>query len=488
MKTLKILFCTSEVSPYSKTGGMADVTDALPKALQQLGCDVRIFTPLYRCVRDRLQDLTLLAEGLSIPVGIHDYHLQLWETRTASGLPLYLLEKDEFFDRSHLYGTPSHGDYEDNAERFVTFSRVIHPLCSRLGWYPDLLHLHDWQTALVAAYHYFQWRHDPNFRGSGTLFTIHNLAFHGLFPGSHFSLTGLPMDIFTLEGMEFWGNCSFLKAGLVYSDFLTTVSPTYSREIQQPRFSYGLEGILQRRQDRLVGILNGIDTSVWNPAMDTLIPQRYDSQDLSGKVRCKAHLLSDLGFPEESRHKPLLASIGRLTTQKGIDLLTTVMESLLDLPITLVILGTGDTELERLLRQMESRYPHQLRLLSLFDESLAHRIEAAADIFLMPSRYEPCGLNQMYSLQYGTVPVVYATGGLEDSVSDVMQDADGTGFKFYEYTPEAFLEAVRSALTLFPDTPRWTEIQRRGMARDFSWSRSAREYLSLYDRILAEKG
>ncbi|HOV87287.1 MAG TPA: glycogen synthase, partial [Syntrophobacteraceae bacterium] len=357
----------------------------------------------------------------------------------------------------------------------------------QLNWFPDVFHLHDWQSALVAPYQHVHWRYDPNFSGSSVVFTIHNLAYQGLFPARQFALTRLPSEVFTIQGMEYWGQCNLLKAGLVYGDAITTVSPRYSREIQQPEFGHGLDGVLRDRKDRLLGILNGIDYSQWDPATDPLIPQRYSARDLGGKGECKKDLLSDLGFGQESRERPLLAMIGRLTPQKGFDLLAAVLDEFSALPVSLVVLGAGDPELEDRLRRCADELPGQVRTIFRFDERLAHRIEAGADIFLMPSRYEPCGLNQMYSLRYGTVPVVHATGGLDDSVTDVLRDPEGgTGFKFYEYTPSALMSAVRSALEWYEDRGRWEELQRRGMAQDFSWNRSARQYLEVY-RTVAER-
>ncbi|MCE5241967.1 MAG: glycogen synthase GlgA [Syntrophobacteraceae bacterium] len=488
MSKIQILFCASEVSPYAKTGGLADVAGALPEALRKLGCDVRIFMPLYRSAREKLKALKPLAEDSPIPIGIHDYHVHILRTLTPAGIPLYLLEKDEFFDRSHLYGTPAHGDYEDNAERFIAFSRAVHTLCVRLHWYPSIFHLHDWQTALVAAYHRLNWRYDPNFIHSGTVFTIHNLAYQGVFPADYFSLTQLPPDVFSFRGMEFWGQCNFLKAGLVYSDMLTTVSPRYSQEIQASEFGCGMDGLLRDRHNSLVGILNGIDCEEWNTEADPYLPARYSMDDLEGKRACKEVLLSDLGFPEGSRRKPLLGMISRMAAQKGFDLMGEILDNLMDLPVSLVILGTGDAAIEKSLKEMESSFPDRLRILTAFDEALAHRIEAGADIFLMPSRYEPCGLNQMYSLRYGTVPVVHATGGLEDSVVDAVQNPDtGTGFKFADYEPFAFLGSIQAALDLYRNRDKWREIQRRGMGQDFSWTRSAGQYLNIYKNVLARK-
>ncbi|MBP8645745.1 MAG: glycogen synthase GlgA [Syntrophobacteraceae bacterium] len=487
MAELRVLFCSPEVSPYAKTGGLADVSASLPPALKDLGCDVRVFMPLYRCSHDKTP-LVPLAENLPVRVGTQTYHVHFWRSDSPSGVPIYFLEKDEFFDRTHLYGTPTRGDYEDNADRFVTYCRAVHSLCLQLDWFPDVFHLHDWQSALVAPYQQVHWRYDPSFSHAAVVFTIHNLAYQGIMPARQFALTRLPSEVFTIGGMEFWGQCNLLKAGLVYSDFITTVSPRYSREIQEPQFGHGLDGVLRERRDRLVGILNGIDYNQWDPATDPLIPRRYSSRDLEGKGECKRVLCSELGFPEENLDKPLLAIIGRLTAQKGFDLLLAVLDELLVFSTSLVILGTGDPDLEDRLKEYAGNHPGQVRAIFQFDECMAHRIEAGADVFLMPSRFEPCGLNQMYSLRYGTVPVVHATGGLDDSVVDVLRDPEGgTGFKFYEYTPEAFMGSIRAALELYAHKERWAALQRRGMAQDFSWNRSAGQYVEVYRRALERK-
>ena len=467
---LKVLFCSPEVSPFAKTGGLADVVEALPVALKGLGCDVRIFMPLYRCVRDKVSEFNKVAENIAVPVGTRMVHVHFRQSVTAAGIPIYFLEKDEFYDRQHLYGTPGRGDYEDNPERFITLSRAVENLCFSLNWFPSILHLHDWQTALTAAYHHHYWRRGPSFRHTGTVFTIHNLAYQGLFPADRFGLTHLPPEAFSLYGVEFWGLCNFMKAGLVYGDYLTTVSPRYSREIQSHEFGYGLEGILRNRHDRVKGILNGIDVAVWDSETDPLIPARFNGEDLAGKRTCKAVLLAELGFSTEFTEEPLLAMVSRLVPQKGFDLLLDIVEDLLARKLRMVILGTGDADIESRLQDLADRHPTRLRLLRKFDESLAHRIEAGADIFLMPSRYEPCGLNQMYSLRYGTIPVVHATGGLDDSVIDFVECPDtGTGFKFHYYNAASFLDAVCSALSAYRSDSTWRALQRRAMARDFSW-------------------
>lgn len=484
---LKVLFCSSEVAPYAKTGGLADVAGALPEVLAAQGCDVRIFMPYHRSARDRAPDPQPVAEWTSIPIGLHDFHVHFWETRTEAEVPLFLLEKEEFFDRSHLYGHPVRGDYEDNVERFVAFCRAVHPLCIHTGWYPDVLHLNDWQSALTAAYLHFFWRHDPYWFRTRSVLTIHNLGYQGLFPDRFFSLTQLPGDAFTMEGMEFWGQMNFLKAGIQYSHRITTVSPQYSLEIQEPENGFGLDGVLRHRSAHLTGILNGIDTTIWNPETDPHLPANYSAENPSGKRRCKEVLTKECGFSEDRLGYPLFGMISRLTPQKGFDLLKDCFDDLLSLPLNLVILGTGDAAIEEWLKEKAERYSDRFHLRLAFDEGLAHRIEAGADCFLMPSRYEPCGLNQMYSLRYGTIPIVHAVGGLVDSVIDVLRfPQTGTGFKFYRYTPEAFLTVVRSALELMQDDTAWSRLLKQAMLQDFSWSRSARAYLEVYESALAE--
>ena len=485
---MQILFCASEASPFAKTGGLADVAGSLPEALHKLGCDVRIFMPLYRCVREMAPELASLGTGATITIGPHDYQVHFWQGRTASGIPVYFLEKDEFYDRSYLYGGPSRGDYEDNAERFIALSLSVRHLCEAAGWFPAIFHLHDWQTGLIAPHFRLNWRYDPRFARSGAVFTIHNLAYQGVFPAGFFPLLNLPAAEWSFQGIEFWGQCNLLKAGIVYSDALTTVSPRYAAEITTAEFGFGLDGALRERKKDLRGILNGIDTEVWNPLTDSFLPANYGATDLSGKKECKLALCRQAGFSESTFEFPLLGMIGRLAAQKGFDLLENILPDLMKLPVNLVILGAGDVSVEERLRSMEKRFANRFRLTSSHDEQMAHRIEAGADIFLMPSRFEPCGLNQMYSLRYGTIPVVHATGGLDDSVEDVLLHPDsGTGFKFYQYEPTPFLETIRSALELFSERQKWEEIQKRAMARDFSWTRSAKHYLGVYDRVLRQR-
>ena len=487
MDDLRILLCSPEIAPYAKTGGLADMAAALPEALKELGCDIRLFMPLYHCARDKAVPLKPIAQQIPLLIGNRTYHCNLWETVSAGGIPVYLLEKEEFFDRDHLYGI--HGkDYEDNAERYIAFCQAVFPLCSHLSWFPNILHLHDWQAALVSAYWFHNWRYDPALSRTKTVFTIHNLAYQGIFPATHFALTHLPLHAFAMEGLEFWGNCNFLKAGVIYSDALTTVSPRYSQEIQRPEFGSGLDGLIKDRRDKLVGILNGADYKIWNPETDPLIPARYDARNLSGKAVCKKRLLAELGFPKTNVNYPLLGMITRLVPQKGLDLFREVLDQLLSLNVSVVVLGTGDPPIEQWLKAKAEQVPGKLQVHLKFDERLAHLIEAGADLFLMPSRFEPCGLNQMYSLRYGTIPVVHATGGLDDSIVDVMLNPQtGTGFKFYQYTAFDFLYTTRSALELFQAKEKWLKLQQRAMAEDFSWGRSARSYLDLYRKLLDQR-
>ncbi|MGQ9669486.1 MAG: glycogen synthase GlgA [Desulfosoma sp.] len=482
---LKILFCASEATPFAKTGGLADVAASLPEALSAQGCDVRLFLPLYPSVERNTQTIKVVAEWIPIPVGVHTYHVHFWQWLGPSSYPVYFMEKDEFFHRPHLYVHPLRGDYEDNAERFITFSRSIYALCKHLDWIPDILHLHDWQAACGAAYQHFHWRYDAAFSRVRTLLTIHNLAHQGLFPEAYFGLTGLPSQAYSIEGMEFFGQCNFLKAGIAYSDRISTVSPRYAREILEPKQGFGLDGLLRRRQDALIGILNGIDTTRWNPSQDPHIPAFFDAENLNGKGVCKEKVLKALGFPEAVRQSPLCVVVSRLVHQKGIDLILDALDDMMELSVCLAVLGTGDPHLERLLLQAQSRHSDRVRVVLAFDEALAHRLEAGADIFLMPSRYEPCGLNQMYSMRYGTIPIVAATGGLDDSVEDAVQNPEkGNGFKFYEHTKEAFLGALKAALEAYRDSEKWRRLQQRAMREDFSWDRAARTYIALYEAML----
>jgi starch synthase len=476
---LKIVFATSEVTPYSKTGGLADVSAALPKALGRLGHATWVVTPLYAGI-DRGR-LARRLDGLLVPMGADRVHADVWEDRAAE-IPVFFVDQPGLYERPFLYGPPE-GEYGDNAYRYAFLSRAALEIASALGLAPDVFHAHDWQTGLIPL---FLRRHlgGHPLAAAATVFTIHNLGYQGLFGRDVFDVLGLGADLWHWQGIEFHGLASLLKAGILFADRLTTVSPSYAREIQGPEMGHGLDGILRERADRLHGILNGIDADAWDPAHDPHLVQRYSAEDLSGKRACKAALQREVGLPERA-DVPLVAIVSRLVAQKGWDLFAAIADSFLVEEVQLAVIGTGSPHFEGFFRSLATRYPGRASVRVGFDEAAAHRMEAGADLFLMPSRYEPCGLSQMYSLRYGTLPVVRATGGLEDTVVDLDEDPlRGNGFKFRGYDPGALLEALRRALTRYRDRPAWEAVVRRAMALDFSWARAAREYVKVYEMAI----
>jgi starch synthase len=483
---MKILLCASEVVPFAKTGGLADVAGALPLALKALGHDVRVALPLYRMVKVKAGPLAARTNHLAIPLGTRTVEGGVAETRLpGTEIPVYLVDQPEFFDREQLYQVDGR-DYPDNLERFPFFARALLEALPGLGFVPDVLHANDWQTALLCPYLSTLYR--QTFPQTATVFTIHNLAYQGIFPREQFPLLGLTWDHFVPDRLEYYGKVCLLKAGLVYAQYLTTVSPTYAQEIQTPEFGFGLEGVLQARKQDLVGIVNGIDPEEWNPATNRALAQTYTPQDLSGKAVCKHALQREQHLPERA-DAPLIGMITRLTDQKGLDILAAALPQLLSWDCQLVILGTGDPKYHHLLEQAAQQHPKRLRLRIAFDPALAHRIEAGSDLFLMPSRFEPCGLNQMYSLRYGTVPIVRKTGGLADTIVDATREAlvrgTATGFVFEAYTAEALLAAVQRALATYRNRAVWRKLMETGMAQDFSWRRSAQAYVELYARAHA---
>jgi len=482
-RALKILFTTSELYPLVKTGGLADVAQGLTEALHELGTDVRLCLPAYRSVLDKLAPPHQLAqfhiEGCRFPVRL------LLTRLPGEDLPLYLVDIPEYFDRvGGPYGTAEGDDWPDNPARFAAFCRVCAALAQgRLDpdWQPEVVHSNDWQTALVPALLALE----P--RRPACVFTIHNLAYQGRFPAETFSRLALPAPLWAPDGLEFYGDLSFIKGGLLFADWLTTVSPTYAQEIQTPQFGYGLDPILRWRRERLVGILNGVDYRQWDPRRDPFIPAHYGPDDLSGKAKDKAALCRQFHL-EGDPESPVAAFIGRLVEQKGVDLILDALPTLLEAGLRLVILGTGDAGLEQRVRRAAEAHPGRVAAHLGYSEPLAHLMEAGADLFLMPSRFEPCGLNQIYSLRYGTVPVVHRTGGLADSVVDATEatlaHGSATGFQFHPATPEALIEAVSRALILYPHRQRWQTLMQQGMRQDFSWQRAAAHYLALYRRAL----
>jgi len=480
---LRVLFVASEGVPFAKTGGLADVVGALPLALKELGVDVRILMPYYGAVKQGNIPTAPVAENLDVHTGLGTISCDIMAP-TQGDHPFYFVARDEFFERSQLYGTPQ-GDYFDNLERFAFFSAAVLPFCQALDFQPHLIHCHDWQASLVPVYLRCRWWGEPLLAGARTLLTIHNLAYQGLFPKEKFPLLGLDWSLFSINGLEFYDKINLLKGGIVFADAITTVSHRYSIEIQTPEFGYGLEGVLKSRAGSLFGILNGVDYKDWNPETDPLIHANYSLADPKGKAKDKAGLMEAFGLSKNLAQAPLLGIISRLADQKGFDLVEAVLPQLMARDVMVVILGTGEEKYHRWLAGEAKKYPGKLGVKIAFDNALAHLIEAGSDMFLMPSRFEPCGLNQMYSLKYGTIPVVRATGGLADTVTQVGHvTGAGTGFLFEDYSPEAFLKCIYTALAAFEDKRLWRRIMQNAMSQDFSWNKSARAYLDLYQRLM----
>ena len=479
---LRILFATPECAPFVKTGGLADVSASLPAAVRALGPDIKMLLPGYREVLAQLPDcseLARIAPRAAFPAA------RLLQGQMASGVPLYLLDCPEFYDREGgPYQTGAGSDWTDNALRFGLLSRVAALLgsaSSPLDWRAQVVHCNEWQTGLAPAY----LRYAAGARAT-TLQTIHNLAFQGIFGAEFVAALGLPPDCFSPEGVEYYGKLSFLKAGLQLADAITTVSPGYALEIQGETLGFGLHGLLAARKDSLSGILNGIDTALWNPATDPLIASRYAADTLALKAGNKRALQRHLGLTA-TPELPLFAVVSRLTEQKGLDWLLAIAPPMLALPAQLVLLGGGDAELERSFLALAQSLPQQVSTTIGFDETLAHLIEAGADVFLMPSRFEPCGMNQMYSQRYGTPPIVRATGGLADTVIDctpsTLGDGSASGFVFREPSAAALLAAIQRAADAWRDSATWRKLQQNGMARDFGWDASARRYAEIYARL-----
>jgi len=481
---MKVLFAASEATPFAKTGGLADVAGSLPQALASLGHDVRLVMPRYRSVDHRRFGLREAATFF-VPLGNWKERCDVFEGKLGKNVTTYFIEKDVYFDRPELYRA-AQADYPDNAERFTYFSRSVVELCRALGFKPDIIHGNDWQTGLVPFFLRTSYRDDAFFKKTKTLFTVHNLGYQGTFWHWDMRYLGVGWEHFTPEGIEFWGKVSFLKAGLVYSDILSTVSRTYSREIQTPEYGHGLEGVLAKRSADLYGIVNGIDYDEWDPARDSSLPARYNAARPGGKSACKKALVRDLGLAYDNR--PLVGMVTRLVDQKGLDIVAEALPELLSLGIRLVILGTGEAEYHRILTGAAARYRNRMRVLLRYDDELAKKIYAGCDLFLMPSRYEPCGLGQLIALRYGTVPVVRKTGGLADTVEDYnSRTGRGTGFVFEEYSATALAECLGRALAVYENEKKWRALVQAGMRQDFSWKHSAEEYVKLYRKAVRKQ-
>jgi len=472
---LRILFAASEGLPFSKTGGLADVIEALPKALVAQGHELAVVLPRYRGIKTSM----VIMPSVTIPLGGRLRFPSIADGTMLDGVRYFFVDDPGYFDRDGIYGG-SAGDFPDNAERYSEFCRATIEIAKHV-WPADVIHCHDWQTALVPTLLRSLYAADPLVKELPVIFTIHNLGYQGQFPAAVLDRAGIPPEVYHPAGLEYYGDVNLLKGGLVYSDYLTTVSKKYAEEIQTPEFGYGLDGVVRSRRDHVVGILNGVDYSVWNPEKDKLIAATYSAKDLTGKHACKKELLEIFGLSPEHQSSPVLGIVSRFADQKGFDLIAAVAKELMLEDIILTILGTGERRYEELFETLADEFPGRVGVRIAYDNELAHKIEAGADMFLMPSRYEPCGLNQIYSLKYGAVPIVRATGGLDDTVElfDV-QHGTGTGFKFEPYTGAALLDAVRLALHHFADERIWKRIQLNGMSKDFSWKRPATEYAKLY--------
>jgi starch synthase len=477
---MHIAFAASEGVPYSKTGGLADVVGALPRALAALGHQVSVYLPRYR--QTKLSDPPTVVRSVTVPFDDHYRFASVVGGEAQGGVRFYFVEYPEYFDREALYGTAA-GDYPDNAERFALFSRTVLEASKILG-VPHVFHCHDWQSALIPVQLRTIYAEDPAFRDVGTVFTIHNMGYQGIFPPETLPLLMLPWDLFTMSKMEFFGQVNFLKGALTYADFVTTVSRKYSQEIQTSEYGFGLEGVLHDRAATVTGILNGVDYDEWSPQTDKLIAAKFSPQDLAGKAKCKQDLLAAFGVTNADPKLPVIGIVSRFAAQKGFDLIAQVADRLAREEMIMVVLGSGDKSYEELFVRLNRQFPGKIAIKVAYDNAIAHKIEAGADMFLMPSRYEPCGLNQIYSLKYGTVPIVRATGGLDDTIEHWnARTGKGTGFKFTEYNGEALLLTVKEALQAYRDQTSWQALMRNGMGKDFSWNASAREYGKVYERV-----
>jgi len=484
---MRVLITSSEIVPFAKTGGLADVCGALAKALSRLGVEVSLALPLYRCVSAGDFKTELIFESLFIELGHQRFTADIYKGHLTENIDVFFVKRDEFYNRSYLYATPK-GDYFDNAERFVFFSKVIIGLSKALNIKWDIIHCNDWQTAIIPVLLKAVYAEDPLFKDIKTVLSIHNLGYQGIFPADSFFLTGLPPHLFSIDGLEFWGKVNLLKGGIIFSDWITTVSPTYAKEIQTKEFGFGLDGVIGANTHKLSGILNGADYSEWSPETDPYILSRYSKKHLLGKTKCKEGILKEFDLSSKLMERPLIGMVTRLATQKGIDLLADAIDDIMAKGAGLVILGKGEERYEELLEALASRYKGKIGVKIAFDSIFAHKIEAGSDMFLIPSFYEPCGLNQMYSLKYGTLPVVYNTGGLADTVVEVDENkGEGTGFKFYDYSKDGLCKAIDKAIRCFSNKKLWQKLIIQAMSCDFSWSEAAKEYLNVYQRLLSSK-
>lgn len=478
-EAMNILFVTPEVFPFARAGGLGDVSHYLPMALAERGHHIWIITPKHRNTEEAGYQLIRQA-GISAPLSWKERTADLYSTRLEGGIEVLFVGCDELYNRAGLYGN-EFGDYEDNAERFIFFCKAVMESIRELDLRPDVIHCHDWSSGLIPVYAQTLYKDLENARRAATLFTFHNLGSQGIFWHYDYSMTGLDWEFFKPEGLEFHGQLNMTKAGLVFADLISTVSKKYAREVLTPDFAFGLEGVLDSRRQDLYAVLNGVDYSVWDPAEDEEIVFNYGPNSLEGKKKCKEDLarIFNLNISDQ----PILAIVSRLLDRKGFDIISAVYDRILEMDVGLVIMGMGEDKYHIMLGKLAERRIGRMGLKVAYDKGLAHKIMAGSDIFLMASRYEPCGLEQLYALKYGTIPVVRATGGLDDTVTDALREPEfGNGFKFEEYSPEALYSTLKAAVECFKDKEKWRKMMIRGMSLDFSWSRSAIEYEELYRR------
>jgi starch synthase len=484
---MRILLASSEVLPYSKTGGLADMVGSLAKALAQGGHRVGIVTPLYAGIRERFPDLRRFELPLEFPLGAQQVAGETWGVEPTEGLTVYFVDQPKFYARGDLYQEEG-ADYPDNAERFMFLSKAAAHLALHLPWEAEVLHVHDWQASPAALLLQHQRKLAGQGRTPAVCLTIHNLAYQGLFPAARYALLNLPEDYFSPRGAEFYGQMSYLKAGIVYADMITTVSPRYAREITTEELGCGLDGLLRQRNSTLVGILNGVDYELWNPISDTYLKHPYSASSLEGKAANKLELQREFGLPVDGGI-PMFGNIGRLAEQKGVEIMLGALEEMVSARMQFVAIGSGAPVFQRAYEDLARRHPLQVAVRIGFDEGLSHRIEAGCDFFLMPSRFEPCGLNQMYGLCYGTIPIVRTTGGLDDTVVDIRDDeAKANGIKFTEYSASALAKGIRKGLALYETPELLDRFRRNAMACRFSWERTVGEYLRIYEKAQAHAG
>ncbi len=484
---MKILIASSEAVPFIKTGGLADVAGALYKEYRRMRHRSCLVLPLYKKIKEGRFPLKDTGITVNVPVGERIAEGRIFSDEASA----YFIRCDEFFDREELYGIPE-GDYSDNASRFIFFSRGIIEACKALNFRPDIIHCNDWQTGLIPLYLKTLYKGDVFFKKTATFFSIHNIGYQGLFPASEMPLTNLGWELFRPEGVEFYGKVNFLKAGLISADVLGTVSETYAKQILDREFSFGLDGVLRKREADIYGVINGIDYEEWDPWKDKFLPANFSHNDISGKAVCKRELIKKLFYPKDpasAERMPLVGMVGRLSEQKGLDLVIQSVPELLSFGVKLAILGKGDESFQRSLSEISEKCKGMISVTIGFDDELAHMIYAGSDFFLMPSRYEPCGLGQLIALRYGAIPVARKTGGLADTIQDYEPLAlKGTGFLFSDYTASAMLDALKRALCLYTDTDKRSRMIYDGMLKDFSWKRSAKTYVGLYKAVLQNKG